>query len=283
MENSVILAAPAKLNLGLEILGQGGGFHQLETLFQTLELADTVHVTRRDDGQRELYLTGGGPAGAENLAWRAAAAWRDLVGDHASFAIHIEKRIPAGGGLGGGSSDAAAVLRACQRLGRPLPAPQLAELALELGSDVPFFLLGGSAHAVGRGEQLSALDDLPQPWPGDLHLLLPPWGCATPAVFKALTNAERGPRPARGADAAAAAWRVAAPGVLDNRLAAGALRVEPRQAQLHAWLAASGRPWAMSGSGSTCYCFGDPGPAPADCRIVTTAFRPRARLDAVHG
>src|SRR5690606_2689357 len=98
------------------------------------------------------------PTGPDNLAWRAA----DLVSKRRPLALRVhivlDKRIPSGAGLGGGSSDAAAVLRALQRLlPEPLDPDELAEVALHLGSDVPFFLEGGTAHALGRGERLTAL------------------------------------------------------------------------------------------------------------------------------
>ena len=157
----LVLPAPAKINLVLEILGRrDDGFHALETVFQTLELADEVAVEVRPGDGIGLVVEGADlPAGPENLAWRAAAAYtaRHPIG---RVAIHLRKRVPHGAGLGGGSSDAAAVLRALARLDPdPLPATDLAVIALALGSDVPFFLVGGTAHALGRGEELTPLPD----------------------------------------------------------------------------------------------------------------------------
>lgn len=133
--------AHAKINWTLRVTGRrADGFHDLETVFQTISLHDTLTFTPSD----RLSLTCDDPTipcDASNLVMRAA--------NGAPYAIHLEKRIPHGGGLGGGSSDAAATLLA---LGRPDPA-----LALSLGSDVPFFLVGGTAYATGRGEVLTPL------------------------------------------------------------------------------------------------------------------------------
>jgi 4-diphosphocytidyl-2-C-methyl-D-erythritol kinase len=271
---SITLAAPAKINLHLEVLGRrGDGFHELETVFQTLELADTLTVSRRGTGVELRCSDPRLPSDAGNLAYRAATAYLALRPDFGGVAIDLTKRIPHGAGLGGGSSDAAAVLRACQRLDpTPLPAATLARLGLELGSDVPVFLLGGTAYATGRGEVLTALADRPvQP----VTVLMPEAHLPTPAVFKALTDAERGPRPAQGAAWAAQA-RIEA--LLANRLTAAASRLCPPVAGLLAWLAGQGVPYLMSGSGAACFALGDVAPPPGVTAFVT-AFRPRDRLD----
>jgi 4-diphosphocytidyl-2-C-methyl-D-erythritol kinase len=139
--------AYAKINLGLRVTAKrADGFHDIETIFQTISLHDTLTFTPSDS----LTLTCDAPdipTDETNLVLRAARA----VGGP-PVAIALQKRIPAGGGLGGGSADAAATLRA---LGRPDP-----QLALQLGSDVPFFLLGGTAYATGRGEVLTPLPSL---------------------------------------------------------------------------------------------------------------------------
>lgn len=136
--------AYAKINLGLRVTAKrADGFHDIETIFQTISLHDTLTFTPSD----ALTLTCDAPdipTDETNLVLRAARA----VGAP-PVAIALKKRIPAGGGLGGGSADAAATLRA---LGRPDP-----RIALQLGSDVPFFLLGGTAYATGRGEVLTPL------------------------------------------------------------------------------------------------------------------------------
>ncbi len=150
------IAAPAKINWSLRVIGKRtDGYHDIETLFQTISLYDMLTFDPAD----RLSLTcsdPGVPTDDRNLVIRAAKA----LGMTA--AIHLEKRIPTGAGLGGGSSNAAAVLRAFGRKDR--------EVALSLGSDVPFFLLGGTAYATGRGEVITPL---PRVAPVPLLLLIP--------------------------------------------------------------------------------------------------------------
>ncbi len=159
--------ACAKLNLGLKILSRRqDGFHDLLSVFQTVSLCDTVRVTLATD----ITLNCSDPTlptGAENLAWRAADLYHREVGGDGSH-IELTKRIPAGGGLGGGSADAAAVLRALDRLAsEPLGLGRLAELGAHLGSDVPFAVRGGVMLIEGRGERL-----LPLTWAAP-----PRWWC----------------------------------------------------------------------------------------------------------
>lgn len=188
--------AQAKINLGLRILSrEPGGFHTLETFFHQLELADDVSV-RRTAGERALVISGPalppdglGPA-RDNLAWRAADAYATAAGWDGGFAIELVKRIPAGGGLGGGSSDAGAVLRACDRLNpEPLGARRLAAMAAALGSDVAF-LASEAAAAVGRGrgERLEPAPALPAL---DVALVFPPFGVPTKDAYSWLA-ASRG-------------------------------------------------------------------------------------------
>ena len=158
--------APAKINLGLRVLNRrSDGYHELRTIFQTISLADhlTVGYDPRGDGEVELDCDDISLSTKDNLAVRAAesllraGAWRGRV------AIELKKRIPAGAGLGGGSSDAAAVLLALRRLLKPRPhTAMLAEVAAELGSDAPFFLQGGTAVGLGRGEEVYPLPDQPR-------------------------------------------------------------------------------------------------------------------------
>ncbi|GAB4222587.1 MAG: 4-(cytidine 5'-diphospho)-2-C-methyl-D-erythritol kinase [Acidobacteriota bacterium] len=165
----VVRAAPAKINLVLDLLGpREDGYTEIATVFQTVELADTVRVTLDRDGDdaTRLEVRPRAPCPDErNLAVLAARAYRTASGLRGTIAIELDKRIPDGAGLGGGSSDAAAVLLALERLsGTPLGAERLAALAAGLGADVPYFLVGGLAVGRGRGEQVAALDDLaPRP------------------------------------------------------------------------------------------------------------------------
>jgi len=274
----VILAAPAKINLFLEILGQrSDGFHEIETVFQTLALADRVTVRLADgpDGVRLLCSDPSLPQDRENLAYRAAALVAAALPGLGLIHIELEKRIPHGAGLGGGSSDAAAVLRALARLDARVRGLDLPALALALGSDVPFFLIGGTAHATGRGERLTALPDAQG---GALTVLMPPEHLATPRVFAALTEAERGPRSARGAGAWATpqSWR----GQLDNRLTGPAQRLCPAVSGLLGLLASRSVPHLLSGSGAACIAFAAVDPAPGIAGFATT-FRARGNLDAL--
>ncbi|MBA2684314.1 MAG: 4-(cytidine 5'-diphospho)-2-C-methyl-D-erythritol kinase [Gemmatimonadaceae bacterium] len=159
------VAAQAKLNLGLRILSrERGGHHSIETLFARIALADTVTIRPRDE-ERSLVCHGVeiGPE-EQNLAYRAAVAYADATGWPRGFDIAIEKRIPVGGGLGGGSADAGAVLRALNALAaRALPEAELLRLAMTLGADVPYLTTTEPfALAWGRGERLLALPSLPE-------------------------------------------------------------------------------------------------------------------------
>ncbi|HEX6913136.1 MAG TPA: 4-(cytidine 5'-diphospho)-2-C-methyl-D-erythritol kinase [Longimicrobium sp.] len=159
------VSAPAKVNLFLRVLArEEGGYHALETLFCALSLADTVRVRRGAPGIR-LQVEGGvdtGPAEG-NLCVRAAERFHAALGEAPAVDIHLAKRIPSAAGLGGGSSDGAAVLRALNALhGEPFDRAALLRMAIGLGSDVPFFACGSAlALAWSRGERLLALPPLP--------------------------------------------------------------------------------------------------------------------------
>lgn len=149
--------APAKLNLGLNVLSRRqDGFHDLCSVFQTVDLYDTIRVRRAADIQ--LTCSDGDlPSGPDNLAWRAATLYDEQTGQGTAH-IQLHKRIPSGAGLGGGSADAAAVLRALDGLnGNALGVQRLAELGADLGSDVPFAVIGGTALVEGRGERITSL------------------------------------------------------------------------------------------------------------------------------
>lgn len=152
----VVLSAYAKVNLGLSVLGKRpDGYHELATVMQCVTLADTVTLRRARRGI-SLSVRGGGrgiPAGPGNLCWRAARLFLDETEARGGVRITLVKRIPFGAGLGGGSSDAAAVLAGMDRLfGTRLGKRRLSLLAARLGSDVPFFLHGPAALCLGRGE-----------------------------------------------------------------------------------------------------------------------------------
>jgi 4-diphosphocytidyl-2-C-methyl-D-erythritol kinase len=160
------LRAPAKINWTLEVLGKRpDGYHEVRTILQTIELSDWLTLTPFDS--IALSVTGeAGPLAGQpleaNMAYRAAALLRRKLDRDLGARIELEKRIPVAAGLGGGSSDAATVLRGLRALWRlDSSDEQLASIAAELGSDVPFFLRGGCALASGRGDALAPLPDAP--------------------------------------------------------------------------------------------------------------------------
>lgn len=161
MTRSASVPAYAKINLGLRVLyRRPDGYHELRTVFQTISLADRLEISYSPARVRRVELSGT-PDIADNLAGRAAQVVLEAIGRQGSVRIELKKRIPMGAGLGGGSSDAAAVLLALPVLaGKRLAMDQLLCLASELGSDVPFFLNGGTALGIGRGEELYPLDSI---------------------------------------------------------------------------------------------------------------------------
>jgi 4-diphosphocytidyl-2-C-methyl-D-erythritol kinase len=174
--------APAKLNLFLHITGRRpDGYHELQTVFQLIDLCDTLLVTVRDDGAIDRPE---GPADVppeSDLVVRAARALQDASGTALGATLRVRKRIPIGGGLGGGSSDAATTLLALNQLwGCRLPIDDLARLGLPLGADVPVFIRGFSAWAEGVGERLIPLE-LPERWYVVIH---PGVGVSTREVFQ---------------------------------------------------------------------------------------------------
>src|SRR5512141_1624656 len=169
--------APAKLNLFLHVVGRRpDGYHLLQSVFTLIDHCDIVRLRVRDDGVvgRVNDLPGVPPE--EDLAVRAARLLQEASGTPLGADIEVEKRIPIGGGLGGGSSDAATVLLALDRLwGTHFGAQALGELAPALGADVPFFLHGGAAWAEGIGDELRSVE-LPPRW---YVVLVPPVGVPT--------------------------------------------------------------------------------------------------------
>ena len=164
--------APAKLNLFLQITGRrADGYHLLQTVFRLLEWGDTVHVRMREDGEvRRVGVSVPGVDEADDLLVRAANILKKEANAAQGVDIGVEKRIPAGGGFGGGSSDAATVLVVLNRLwGTDLPGRRLEALGLALGADVPVFVRGYNAWAEGVGEELTPVT-LPPAW----YLLVDP-------------------------------------------------------------------------------------------------------------
>jgi 4-diphosphocytidyl-2-C-methyl-D-erythritol kinase len=156
------LRALAKINLDLRVLGKRpDGFHELRTIFQTISLADTLDIAFTKSRRSEILLDDALHI-ENNLVTRAATLAMEAMRITGRVEMRLTKRIPMGAGLGGGSSDAAAVLLALPALaGRRIDLPKLGAIAAELGSDVPFFLLGGTAVGIGRGTELFPLADVP--------------------------------------------------------------------------------------------------------------------------
>jgi len=164
---AIRLRAYAKVNLRLEILGRRpDGYHELRTIFQTISLHDTLELAPLRGSRVEMSVEGNESLAGEplegNLVYRAIEAARRELGWRRGVRARLIKRIPVGRGLGGGSSDAAAALLGMMRLTRKeIPAARLIEIASSLGADVPFFLYGGTALGIGRGDEIYPLPDAP--------------------------------------------------------------------------------------------------------------------------
>jgi len=200
------LRALAKINLGLRVLHKrADGFHELRTVFQTISLADTLDVEFEPSRRTAIEITGCDNI-PDNLVARAAGAAMDAMKLTGKVRFHLTKRIPMGAGLGGGSSDAAAVLLALPVLaGRELALEELVALGAQLGSDVPFFFLGGTALGLGRGTELYPLPEMPAE---PLVLVAPAIHVSTAEAYGALgrgwvsgsENWDRQPFPAQHSD-----------------------------------------------------------------------------------
>jgi len=214
----ITLRAPAKLNLSLAVLGRRpDGFHELESLLVPVDLADTLSLRADGPPGIRLAVSFGGllasprgrplardvPTDAANLVVKAAAALAAAAGIEPALEIELVKRIPSGAGLGGGSSDAAAVLRGAAAAWQlDWPRERLAELGAGIGSDVPWFFADTAAIAAGRGERILAAPPLP---PLFAVIACPAAGLSTAAVYRACR-----PEPERAGDAAALAETLAA-------------------------------------------------------------------------
>lgn len=194
----MVITAYAKINLGLHILGRrSDGYHDIETVFHRINLRDELTL-KSTDGEILLNTNRADiPADSHNLCWRAAALLQERTSGRAGVAIGLTKHIPSGAGLGGGSSDAAAMLRALPRLWKiQLDEETVLSVARNLGSDVPFFLHQHSAYGLGRGEQLT---HFPLTMPFWIALVCPNVHVSTPWAYgeysKMLAGARRSPLP----------------------------------------------------------------------------------------
>lgn len=253
----------AKINLFLDVVGKRkDGYHDIVTVFHEIELADDLEARLAPGRPGEVTIEVLGRCGSDgapvptddrNLAVRAAKLLLRESGSNASLALRLVKRVPAGSGLGGGSADAAGALRAVNRLlGLGAGLDALERLALDVGSDVPFLVRGGTAVGRGRGEVLERIDGVPKMTFGLLH---PSFGISTADVYRAVVPPYGD---GEGVDAVVAALLAGDARRLGvacrNALEIPAARVEPRLAEaLGAARSACGSIVHMSGSGSTLF------------------------------
>ncbi|HEX5364354.1 MAG TPA: 4-(cytidine 5'-diphospho)-2-C-methyl-D-erythritol kinase [Gallionella sp.] len=230
--------APAKLNLFLHVVGRrADGYHLLQTLFRFIDLQDTLHFEPRDDGEVHRTNRVEGVPEEQDLCVRAARLLQAETGCALGVDISIEKRIPMGGGLGGGSSDAATTLLALNRLwSLGLSRERLMQLGLQLGADVPVFVFGENAFAEGVGEALQAYS-LPEAW---YLVLFPPVQVPTEKIFT---------HPELTRDSVPIIIRALLKQSLRNDLQSVACKLYPEVARHIDWLSKYGRAM-MTGSGA---------------------------------
>jgi 4-diphosphocytidyl-2-C-methyl-D-erythritol kinase len=233
--------APAKLNLFLHVTGRrADGYHALETVFRFLDYGDMVYLRGREDAQIRRVRALPGVAEELDLSVRAARLLQQRAGVKQGVDLWVEKRLPLGGGLGGGSSDAATVLLALNRIwGLDWPRERLADLSLALGADCPVFVQGRAAFARGVGEQLSPIE-LPPAW---YVVLIPRVQVSTREIFAA-PELTRNTPPVKIADFSVGACR--------NDLQDVVVARYPEVARALAWLGGHG-PARMTGSGACVY------------------------------
>jgi len=266
--------APANINLFLHVVGRrADGYHLLQTVFRFLDFADTIRCEPRNDGRIVLANPLSGVPPATDLTVRAAEALRAVTGATAGVTLHVEKRLPMGGGLGGGSSDAATTLMALNRLWHTgLDPLQLQRTGLALGADVPIFIHGHTAFAEGVGEHFTDVT-LAAAW---YLVLVPEVAVPTLEIFRAAGLCHNTPA------IAVADWHT---GFGHNDLEAVAGELYPEVARHLAWLRQHGDA-RMSGSGACCFvAFGDEAAAkaalaslPADMRGFVAAGMDRHPL-----
>jgi 4-diphosphocytidyl-2-C-methyl-D-erythritol kinase len=253
--------SPCKVNLLLNILGRrADGFHELETVMQPVNFCDELTFARGGHGVQLSCRDATLPVDSRNLVYRAATNFLAAADITAGVKIHLEKRIPLAAGLGGGSGNAATTLLALNELfGQPLSLAKLDELAAALGSDIPFFLYGKPALAVGRGEKVQSLDNFPALAGKAFFLIHPGFGIATPwayqnlARFPAALNGKPGRAQELISELQTNSWPAIAGGFY-NSLEAPALDKFPVLSLYQEFLREQGALAAlMSGSGSTTF------------------------------
>lgn len=277
---AVTLRSPAKINLFLEVRGRrADGYHEIESVLQMVDLCDTVRLRRAPAGIAVRVCGADLPAGAENLAHRAAAALFDAAGCSGGVAIDLVKRIPVGGGLGGGSSNAAAVLVGLNCLyGLGVSLAELAALGAGLGSDVPFFLGGSLGLATGRGEILRPLTPWARHW---IVLANPGTGVSTAWAYREISSKLTDGRDQARIPASIAGGSLPWPPTWAfNRLEDAVLPLRPEIRALRDLLRhGGGSPTLMSGSGSTVFAVA--ADEAAALRLAASAEAAGARAVAV--
>ena len=249
------MRAHAKVNLDLRVLGsRRDGYHELRTVFQTIELHDTLICAPRPGAFALACETPGVPLDETNLVWRAAKGlWNALGrrGEPVDTVITIRKNIPVSSGLGGGSADAAAALQALAKLWGGSPVSLLREVAGSVGADVPFFLAGGTALGLGRGEEIYPLVDLPPHW---VVVVRPPFGVSTAEAYSWYDeDRAAGLREARELQILPVPWPTRAAQMI-NDLEPPVLRRHPEIGKLKALMKEAGAiAAAMTGSGSAVF------------------------------
>ena len=247
-----MFASPAKVNLFLRVIGRrSDGFHEIVTLMQAVDLCDTLSFAFSDSDHlicNDPTL----PTNSRNLVLQAVALFRQKSGKKFQVTVTLDKRIPTGAGLGGGSSNAATTLWALNRLcGSPATDDELAEWSAVLGSDIPFFFSPGTALCRGRGEIVEPLSPLPEA--ASLALAIPDIHCVTPVVYRALQLQQLEPRCSA---AALESWQLGTPQRF-NDLEAAALNAYPALAEpLQQARQAGYESVQLSGSGASFMCWG---------------------------
>ncbi len=181
----LVLKSPAKINLGLRVLGKrSDGYHEIRTILQEIELHDLLYLNRIKEGIQLRCNHPRLPLNEQNLAFKAARLIKEKTRFSGGVKIYLDKKIPVGGGLGGGSSNAACVIKGLNQLwGLGLTLEEMQNLGAEIGSDVPFFISGGTALATGRGEKIQQLPSFPKTW---LIVITPDLEISTSWAYKNL-------------------------------------------------------------------------------------------------
>lgn len=253
----IILNSLAKINLGLEVVGlREDGYHEIITLFQTINLGDYLKFKLRSDNR--LIVSGDRsdvPWDESNLIYRAALLLKNVAGLSKGIEIEVKKNIPPGRGLGGGSSNAALTLLLLNRFWQiDLPVDRLLSLAASLGADIPYFFFGGLCLGRGKGDQLDPLPDLPERW---VLLVIPDFPVSTAIIYRELDQQAEFLTSRDKASKIIKFLETKDSAVIrqfENDLELVALKIHPQLAEIKQEIANSGAELSMmSGSGSAVY------------------------------